>query len=97
MLLRHLRTVQFDLMSWSPHPDVRALRALACEVHTFCPQINNVVFWLGSMRVTWVWVEDNDNDGDGDKDKDKDKRFGQWHSQIDLQQYPPFDLMWSLV
>ncbi|KAG6898582.1 hypothetical protein C0993_005859 [Termitomyces sp. T159_Od127] len=88
MCLPALRTVQFDLTHWVPHPDVRAQRALACEVHTFCAQIRNIVFWVGSTRVRWAWVVLQREDG---------KDCGQWHSHVDVQQYPPFDLMWSMA
>ncbi|KAG5735080.1 hypothetical protein E4T56_gene20502 [Termitomyces sp. T112] len=93
--LRNLHTAHFDLTTWTPHPEVRAQRAIACEVRTFCPGIANVVFWVGNTRTRWTWVVQQGRHHcyeHGEK-----REVGQWHSQMEVGQYPTFDHMWSLV
>ena len=55
MKLPALETVEFDITRWEPQPAWQEpfQRVLVLEFRTYCPTLQQVVFWIGLHRFLW--------------------------------------------
>ncbi|KAI0783495.1 hypothetical protein C8Q75DRAFT_736824 [Abortiporus biennis] len=58
MKLTMLEVLEVEVSSWDPQPMEPFQRILAMELHTYCPSLRMVVFWIGQHKFVWICNND---------------------------------------